>query len=81
MYIEVILPLALNKLFTYHVPDEMQDTIAVGKRVLVPFKTQKLYAALVRKIVQQAPTAYEAKDIIEVLDEQSIITLKQFQLC
>ncbi len=80
MYIEVILPLALNKLFTYRVPAEMQEAIAVGKRVLVPFKSQKLYAALVRKIVAQAPTAYEVKDITEVLDEYPIITLKQFQL-
>ncbi|MEO8150139.1 MAG: primosomal protein N', partial [Bacteroidia bacterium] len=80
MFIEVILPLALNKLFTYHVPEALRPEVAVGKRVLVPFKSQKLYAALVRKITDKEPTAYEAKDIMEVLDEVSIITNKQFQL-
>ncbi len=80
MFVEVIIPLALNKLFTYHVPEQLRDDVAVGKRVLVPFKSQKLYAALVRKITDKAPSSYEAKDILEVLDERSIITSKQFQL-
>ena len=30
-------PYAADKLYTYRVPDELKDTAAPGKRVLIPF--------------------------------------------
>ena len=37
-YVDVILPLPLEGLFTYGIPEEMMDRIAVGQRVLVPLE-------------------------------------------
>ena len=33
----------LNRIFDYNVPSEMQGTICVGDRVLVPFGNKKTY--------------------------------------
>ena len=35
IFIEVILPLAISKTYTYRVPQELVDAIAFGKRVVV----------------------------------------------
>ncbi len=48
-------------------------------RVAVPFGKSKIFTALVYEIHQNAPTAYEAKEIHQILDEKPIITLKQLE--
>ena len=48
-------------------------------RVAVPFGKSKIFTALVYEIHQIAPTAYEAKEIHQILDEKPIITLKQLK--
>ena len=80
LFIDVILPLALPKLYTYRVPMEMNDAISVGKRVVVSFKSNKLYTALIRSIKETPPKEYEAKYILSVLDDEPIVTDKQFEL-
>lgn len=80
LFIEVILPLAIAKNYTYRVPFEMNDAVAIGKRVVVQFGKSKLYTAIVAAIGTQAPEKYEAKYILEVLDEQPIVTPYQLQL-
>ncbi|MEE1062974.1 MAG: hypothetical protein UH071_04845, partial [Paludibacteraceae bacterium] len=35
-YVSVILPLALNRVLTYAVPDELAADVIVGGRVVVP---------------------------------------------
>ena len=37
LYIDIILPLPINSLFSYSVPKGMETDVAGGKRVLVPF--------------------------------------------
>ena len=41
-FVEVILPLAISKNYTYRVPFEMNDAVTVGKRVVVQFGKSKL---------------------------------------
>jgi len=48
-------------------------------RVAVPFGKTKIYTALVYKIHQEAPTAYEAKEIYQILDEEPIVNEKQLK--
>jgi len=38
-------------------------------RVAVPFGKSKIYTGIVYKVHNNAPTAYEAKDIHQILDE------------
>lgn len=79
LFVEVILPLSLAINYTYRVPFELNESIAVGKRVVVQFGKHKIYTALVKNIHQQPPEFYEAKYVIDVVDDEPVITSKQFE--
>jgi primosomal protein N' (replication factor Y) len=79
LFVEVILPLSLAINYTYRVPFELNDRVAVGKRVVVQFGKHKIYTALVKSIGDQPPEFYQAKYIIDVVDELPVITSKQFE--
>ena len=51
MFIDIILPLPLNGVFTYSVPPELERQVAVGYRVLVPFGRNKTYVGIVAKVL------------------------------
>ncbi|RYE55712.1 MAG: primosomal protein N', partial [Sphingobacteriales bacterium] len=80
LFIEVILPLSLAKNYVYRVPFELNDQVAVGKRVVVQFGKNKIYTALIKSASSNAPSVYEAKYIIDVVDTYPIITSEQLQL-
>lgn len=79
LFVEVILPLAISRNYTYRVPFELNNAIAIGKRVVVQFGKSKLYTAVVSVITEHAPEKYEAKYIIDILDEQPVVTQRQLQ--
>jgi primosomal protein N' (replication factor Y) len=79
LFVEVVLPLAIAKNYTYRVPYEMNNAVAVGKRVVVQFGKSKLYTAIISSIGTLAPEKYEAKYIIEILDDRPIVTDGQLQ--
>src|SRR5690606_24211625 len=62
------------------VPHEWAARVAVGKRVVVQFGKNKIYAALVYRVHEEAPERYEAKYILDVLDELPVVTQAQFEL-
>jgi primosomal protein N' (replication factor Y) len=72
-YVGVILPLALEKLYTYAIPGEMADSIAVGKRVEVEFGRKKRYAAVIAETYAIKPVEYRTKPIITILDDVPIL--------
>ena len=49
-YCTVILPLALDRLYTYAVPEELVSKITIGMRVEVQFGKKKRYAAIIYSI-------------------------------
>ncbi|HEX9151483.1 MAG TPA: primosomal protein N', partial [Flavobacterium sp.] len=73
-FVEVILPLALAKTFTYSVSEAEFNYIKKGMRVAVPFGKSKIYTALVIATHQNKPTLYDAKEIHQILDEKPIVT-------
>ncbi len=77
-FVNVILPIPVHKEFTYRVPFEMNDSIIIGGRVIVPFGKSKLLTGIVSKIQETAPSDYQAKYIEHVLDETPIITKEQY---
>lgn len=79
-FIDVIIPVPLQKLFTYSITIAEADFLKVGMRVAVPFGKSKIYTGIVFRIHNEAPTAYEAKEIHQILDEVPIINEKQLQL-
>lgn len=80
IYINVILPIPLEKQFTYCVSEYEAAQLEVGMRVAVPFGKSKIYTALVVEIHNRPPLVYEAKPIHNILDEHPIVTSNQLKL-
>jgi primosomal protein N' (replication factor Y) len=76
-YIDVILPIPLQKLFTYSITEAEATFLKVGMRVAVPFGKSKIYTALVHNIHNTKPLVYDAKDIHQILDEAPIVNEQQ----
>ncbi|MGD9977778.1 MAG: primosomal protein N' [Bacteroidales bacterium] len=79
-FVDVILPLALPKFFTYSIPQDLVSEVKPGVRVIVPFGKKKLYAALTYKLHQQTPEKYQTKEVLQVIDEEPIVLSPQLQL-
>jgi primosomal protein N' (replication factor Y) len=79
-YIDIIIPVPLQKLFTYSITPSEANFLQIGMRVAVPFGKSKIYTGIVSKIHNEAPTVYEAKEIHQILDEGPIVNEKQLQL-
>jgi primosomal protein N' (replication factor Y) len=78
-FIDVILPIPLNRLFTYSVTEAETEFLKQGMRVAVPFGKKKIYTALVYEIHEKAPTAYEAKPIHQILDDVPVVNELQLK--
>ena len=79
-FVNVVLPLAISKAYTYRVPQNLANNIAIGKRVVVQFGRNRVYTAIIFSISDKAPVGYEAKYILDVLDEFPIVTAQQLAL-
>ncbi|WP_341215191.1 primosomal protein N' [uncultured Wocania sp.] len=79
-FIDVIIPIPLPKLFTYSITLSEANFLSVGMRVSVPFGKSKIYTGIVFRIHNEAPAAYEAKEIHQILDDAPIVNEKQLQL-
>jgi len=78
IFVDVILPLAIPKQYSYGVPVDLVKEVAFGKRVEVGLKT-KLYSGIVASIHNELP-AYKTRNIISVIDRDPVITLEQYEL-
>ncbi|MFT3680642.1 MAG: primosomal protein N' [Ferruginibacter sp.] len=78
-FAEVILPLALPKVYTYTIPPSFEGKIQTGCRVEVVFGKNKRYAGIVRSISTEEPP-YETKPIANILDEEPILYPQQLKL-
>ena len=77
-YADLILPVPLQGLFTYAVPEGM--SVRVGMRVLVTFGRSKTYLGIVVKVHDVKPESYAVKPITQVMDEAPIVTERQLRL-
>jgi primosomal protein N' (replication factor Y) len=79
LFVEVIIPLALPKNYTWAVPEQMQSAIQPGIRVEVVLGKNKRYAGIVKKAVTK-PESFQPKDILNVLDTEPLLYNEQLQL-
>lgn len=79
-FINVILPIPLEKLFTYSISSSEADFLQPGMRVAVPFGKSKIYTALVYEVHSIPPVVYEAKEIHQILDDIPIVNTIQLKL-
>ncbi len=78
-FVSVILPLALDKLFTYSISEAEYNFIRPGMRIAVPFGKTRIYTALAIELHLNQPQLYEAKEIHEILDENPVVTEIQIE--
>lgn len=78
--IGVLLPLAVEKPYTYLVPAEMSDQIMFGMSVEVQFGKARHYAGIVVETEVEVPDVSKVKPILHVLDEKPLITPLQYRL-
>jgi primosomal protein N' (replication factor Y) len=74
-FCDVALPVPLDRVFTYRVGDTEP---AIGARVLVPFRNEKLAGVVVR--VHDEPPPVEAKPMLAVLDEEPVLSPELMEL-
>ena len=89
-YANIILPLPLEGLFTYGVPDALASRVQVGVRVRVPLGKSKTYVGIVAEYPVALPVSDSGvvdnekkivyKDILEVLDATPILLPQQLRL-
>ncbi len=80
MFVDVILPLPLDGVFTYSVPQPWGEQVKIGIRVLVPFG-RKTHVGIVAKTHKgPLPTDFQIKDILQVLDAEPIMLGTQLRL-
>ncbi|EDP70402.1 primosomal protein N' [Flavobacteriales bacterium ALC-1] len=78
-FLDVILPIPLQKAFTYHITEAEANFLKSGMRIAVPFGKSKIYTALAYKIHNNPPTAYEPKTIHQILDDKPVVTETQLK--
>lgn len=79
LFADVILPVPIFNEFTYRVPFDLNEHVEVGCRVVVPFGKAKLQTGIITRIHEEIPQEHSSKYIEYLLDEDPIITGKQYQ--
>ena len=80
LFAEFVLPVPIPKLFTYRIPSTYNQKVKVGQRAIVQFGTKKILTGIIAQLHNQPPKDYEAKYILDLLDEQEVIYEQQFKL-
>lgn len=79
-FVDIILPIPIENLFTYSITQAESTFLKKGMRVSVPFGKSKIYTGIVGHIHNTPPVLYEAKEIHQILDEAPIVNEKQIEL-
>ena len=70
----------LDGTFTYSIPQQWQESVKKGCRVLVSFGRNKQYVGIVAEIHDRQPEGYQVKDILQMIDTQPILLPQQYRL-
>ena len=79
-FVEVILPVPIPKTFTYRVPVALADQVRKGLRTIVPFGPKKILTGIIAGVHGNPPKFYEAKYLLDLLEETEVISEQQFRL-
>lgn len=83
MFVELVLPVPLQRTFTYCLPDSMAERVAVGMRATVPFGKNHTYTGIVVSVWPVLPPdmeGVELKEVIDLPDEAPILRHPQYAL-
>ncbi len=76
---EIILPLAIPKIYTYSVPDNLLERAKTGCRAEVVFGKNKKYAGIIKSVTTVRPE-YNTKPLLNILDDAPILFQNQLKL-
>ena len=77
LYVDVILPLPIDCLFTYSVGSE-NSHLQVGYRIIVQFGAKKYYTAIVARIYEaETEPCPNIKEVVSLLDNHPTVLLSQ----
>ena len=81
MRVRVAIDLALDKLFTYEVPQELEKKLVVGQLLSVPFgpRTARGFALAIEEN-QKEKTAFELKNICSIIDSNPFFSPTMLEL-
>ena len=79
LYVDVILPLPLEGIFTYSVPATLAPQVRMGVRVVVPLGRSKTYTAMAVRTHGDKPE-FDTRDIIQVVDDSPVLPERQLRL-
>ena len=68
LYADIILPVPLNQLFTYLVPEMLEHSAVPGSRVYVPFGKSRRLTGIIVRTHNNRPEGCTVKEILDVLD-------------
>ncbi len=78
--VEIALPIKINRLFTYSLPDDLEIDDVLYRRVWVNFRNRKMRGVVVGKaplkeerISENEKNSYEIKPILKVIDKKAVI--------
>ncbi len=78
-FVDVILPLPLEGMFTYSLPEDLQDRNLFGYRLLVPLGKTKTYTAIAVKCHDDKPE-FPVRNVLSVLDDSPMLLAEQYKL-
>ena len=78
-FVDVILPVPLEGLFTYGLPEQWAAQVTMGVRVLVPLGKSKHYIAMAVRVHQTEPQV-KWKNIEQMLDDKPVLRQEQMRL-
>lgn len=79
-FADIILPVPIPKMFTYRVPVHLEGIIQAGSRVVVQFGSKKILTGVVGRLHNRPPEKYQARYLLELLDESPVINPIQLHL-
>lgn len=69
-FADVIVPLAVDGMYTYSLPPALEQEVTEGTLVLVAFAGNKKYTGIVGRLHEQEPENYQVKPIEGIAEEQ-----------
>ena len=80
LFAELLLPVPVPRLFTYRIPFDLNDHVRIGQRAIVQFGDRKIMTGLIFQIHEDVPRDFEAKSILELLDDFPAVNEVQLRL-
>ena len=78
-YVDVILPLPLQGMYTYTLPVDSIVQPKIGQRIIVPFGNRKFHTGIISRLHNEQPS-FPTKPALEILDKEPIIIENQLLL-